>query len=92
MNHTTNKTADGKTLYSRSYNNAGGESIYPNNGQGGASAGDEDSADGTATKATLSGVLNAIDSEKGFVNALLDNLKNYCELVAARVISDPSLL
>ena len=82
-----------------SYSNIGGmnnkESIYPN--AGGAADDDEDTsaanADAEESKQmTLKSCLDDLETNSGFVKALLANLGAYCDTVKAKIAADANLL
>lgn len=69
------------------------ESIYQGNGQGGQGVAEEDKQEeDPALKVTLAGVLNQLCQQQGFVEALLGNLRRYCEAVQQKVAQDASIL
>ena len=79
VSHGTTTTADGKTIYSKSFGQNGQESIYPN------TAGDEEDKTGEESRdkeITLKSVLNDLHTKEHFIEALIGNLKAYCEATA----------
>jgi len=89
VSHGTTTTADGKTIYSKSFGQNGQESIYPN------TAGDEEDKTGEESRdkeITLKSVLNDLHTKEHFIEALIGNLKAYCEATAQKMGQDASLL
>ena len=79
-----------------SYSNIGGqnnkESIYPNSG-GPADADNDTNADAEESKQmTLKSCLDDLETNNGFVKALLVNLGGYCDTVKSKVAADANLL
>lgn len=88
VNHGATKTADGKTIYSKTYNNGTQESIYPNAG----ASGEADAEAEPVKEVTLTSCLNDLIADHGLVDALLENLSSYCGVASQKVQENASLL